>query len=167
MCLPLSRNETTFTTTFNRRDGTRHTRDVQSPKTRSRARCKGERRGFHPFGPDEIRFTRCLEILRPPDTFSRCMPLISWFTLPAFSHPCIDPTLLKTIVAYRMIKRKKFLNRRSNLEEDLLIWSTTKGIKMLVVVGDLLILYYLIGIKIIVFHHFFSKRLIRNCLYFL
>lgn len=140
MCLPLSRNETTFTTTFNRCDGTRHTRDVQSPKTRSRARCKGERRGFHPFGPDEIRFTRCLEILRPPDTFSRCMPLISWFTLPAFSHPCIDPTLLKTIVAYRMIKRKKFLNRRSNLEEDLLIWSTTKGIKMLVDVADLLIL---------------------------
>lgn len=137
MCLPLSRNETTFTTTFNRRDGTRHTRDVQSPKTRSRARCKGERRGFHPFGPDEIRFTRCLEILRPPDTFSRCMPLISWFTLPAFSHPCIDPTLLKTIVAYRMIKRKKFLNGRS---KDLVIWSTTKEIKMLVDVGDLLIL---------------------------
>lgn len=96
---------------------TRHTwhstkREVQSPKTRSRARCKGERRGFHPFGADEIRFTRCLEILRPPDTFSRCMPLILRDLPSLHSRPLHRSHPFKGDRTEWSNGRKKFLNGR-------------------------------------------------------
>lgn len=107
MCLPLSRNET-FATTFNRRDGTRDTRRNEKFKAlKLEVVLDIKARGADFIHSGQTRYdsrgvSRFFALQTPFQGVCHSFRVI----YPP-SHSRIDLTLLKTIVAYRMIKRKK------------------------------------------------------------
>lgn len=125
MCLLLSRNET-FATTFNRRDGTRDTRRNEKFKAlKLEVVLDIKARGADFIHSGQTRYdsrgvSRFFALQTPFQGVCHSFRVIY---PPCILAPCIDLTLLKTIVAYRMIKRKKKLKFSNGRSKDLLIWS--------------------------------------------